>query len=68
MKRFPNISVWAAFAAGAAGVFDLFGQSGPVIKLGTLADDVARVGDDFKAVGDDFAAILARQSPNRPHD
>lgn len=68
MKRFLNISTWGACTAGAAGLFDLFGQSGRVVRLGTLADDVARVGDEFRAVGDDFAAILANQDPGSAHD
>jgi hypothetical protein len=65
MKHFLNISAWGACAAG---LFDVFGESGPVVRLGTLADDVARVGDDFRAVGEEFAAILARHGGGGPHD
>jgi len=68
MKRFLDSSVLRDFVLGAAGPFDIFGQQAPIVKLGTLEDDVARVGDDFRAIERDFASILSRRGSAGPND
>jgi hypothetical protein len=63
MKRFLNRSLLESYSNGAGSILDLFGTRAPVVKPGTLEDDLRTVYLDFQEVGRDFASILSKEEP-----
>ena len=61
MKRFLGHSLIRAYAEGAAGLFDIFGNRARTTPRSTPEDDARNLHRDLEKIGQDFASVLSKE-------